>query len=57
VVTGDALFCHADVAAAIRGRGGDYLVTVKDNQSTRQGHVEAWFAQAAAFSPPAAAAV
>jgi len=57
VVTADAMFCHADVAGAIRGRGGDYLFTVKDNQSTLKADVDALFAQVADLSPPAAAAV
>lgn len=32
VVTGDAIFCQADVCAAITAAGGDYPFTVKDNQ-------------------------
>lgn len=34
VVTGDALHCHRKMAAAITGRGGDYVLAVKDNQPT-----------------------
>jgi hypothetical protein len=32
VVTGDAMFTHKDVAEAVVGGGGDYVLTVKDNQ-------------------------
>jgi predicted transposase YbfD/YdcC len=32
VVTADALHCHRDMAKAIVARGGDYVLTVKDNQ-------------------------
>jgi predicted transposase YbfD/YdcC len=32
VVTADALHCRRDLAAAIRARGGDYVLAVKDNQ-------------------------
>jgi predicted transposase YbfD/YdcC len=31
IVTADALHCRADVAAAIIGRGGDYVLALKDN--------------------------
>jgi predicted transposase YbfD/YdcC len=31
VVTADALHCRRDLAAAIRARGGDYVLAVKDN--------------------------
>jgi len=32
VVTADALHCHRKMAEAIVGRGGDYVLAVKDNQ-------------------------
>jgi predicted transposase YbfD/YdcC len=32
VLTGDALYCHADLCATVRDAGGDYLVIVKENQ-------------------------
>lgn len=32
VVVGDAIFCQHDVAEAIVGGGGDYVLAVKDNQ-------------------------
>ena len=32
VVTADALHCHRGMAEAIIGRGGDYVLAVKDNQ-------------------------
>jgi hypothetical protein len=41
VVTADAMFTHRDVCAAIRGRGGDYLLPVKDNQATLQADIRA----------------
>jgi hypothetical protein len=34
LATGDAAFCHKDFCGAVVGSGGDYLVTVKDNQPT-----------------------
>ena len=33
VVTADALHCHRGMAEAIVGRGGDYVLAVKENQS------------------------
>jgi hypothetical protein len=51
VVTGDAMFCHADVCRAVLGGGGDYLVAVKDNQPTLHFDIAAMFAESAAFSP------
>jgi hypothetical protein len=33
VVTADAMFCHRDVCAKVRERGGDYLLPVKENQA------------------------
>jgi len=32
VVTADALHCHRGMAKAIVGRGGDYVLAVKNNQ-------------------------
>ena len=57
VVTGDAMFTHRDVCAAIRGRGGEYLLFVKDNQETLRADLAATFAGPADFSPLPAAAV
>jgi DDE_Tnp_1-associated/Transposase DDE domain len=51
VVTGDAMFCHADVCEAVLEGGGDYLWTVKDNQPRLHFDIAALFAEAAAFSP------
>lgn len=34
VITADALHCQRDTAAYITGRGGHYILTVKDNQPT-----------------------
>jgi predicted transposase YbfD/YdcC len=34
VLTGDALYCHADLCATVIDAGGDYLVIVKENQAT-----------------------
>ncbi len=51
VVTGDAMFCHRDVCQKVRDGGGDYLFTVKDNQSTLHADIAALFAGSAAFSP------
>jgi hypothetical protein len=41
VVTADAMFTHRDVCAAIRGRGGEYVLPVKDNQATLQADIRA----------------
>lgn len=51
VVTGDAMFCHADVCAKIREKGGDYLWTVKDNQPQLHYDIACLFAESSAFSP------
>lgn len=32
IVTADALYCRPDVASAITGRGGDYVIALKANQ-------------------------
>jgi predicted transposase YbfD/YdcC len=34
VLTGDALFCQRGLCAQVRAAGGDYLLLVKENQST-----------------------
>ncbi len=34
VLTGDALYCHADLCTTVRDAGGDYLLIVKENQAT-----------------------
>jgi DDE family transposase len=49
LVTGDAMFCHRDVAEAILGAGGQYFFTVKDNQPTLLADIAAAFGPA--FSP------
>lgn len=58
VVTGDAMFCQRDLAAAIVDAGGDYVFVVKDNQPGVALDIDAGFAFetaarsiAAAFSP------
>jgi len=58
IVTGDAAFCQRDVAAAITEAGGDYVLTVKENQPGLKtdigagfGYEEAARSIAAAFSP------
>lgn len=59
VVTADAMFTHADVCAAVRRKGGEYILYAKDNQSELRRDVEAAFtaAESGAFSPPASGAV
>jgi len=44
VVVGDAMFCQRDVAAQVVGAGGDYVLTVKDNQPGLAIDIEAGFA-------------
>lgn len=57
VVTADAMFTHRDVCAAIRERGGDYLLPVRDNQATLQADIRTALGGGAGLSPlPAAAA-
>jgi hypothetical protein len=51
VVTGDAMFTHRDVAAAIREGGGDYLLFVKDNQPELKAQIQAALHDDAALSP------
>lgn len=59
VVTADAMFTHRDVCAAIRDRGGEYVLYAKDNQADLRADLEATFAAAVsgAFSPLPAEAV
>ena len=53
VVTGDAMFTHRDVCAAVVGGGGDYVLPVKDNQPTLARDIAAEFAEPeAGLSPP-----
>jgi hypothetical protein len=57
VVTADAMFTHRDVCAAIRARGGDYVLPVKDNQATLQADLRTALDDGADGSPlPAATA-
>jgi hypothetical protein len=51
VVTGDAMFTHRDVAAAIRRGGGDDVLTVKDNQATLKEQIRAALHDDTDFSP------
>ncbi len=53
VLTGDALFTHRDVCAAVLDGGGDYVLPVKENQPTLSKDIAAVFAEPeAGFSPP-----
>jgi hypothetical protein len=49
LVTGDAMFCHRDVADRILAGGGQYFLVVKDNQEVLRRDIEAAFEPA--FSP------
>jgi hypothetical protein len=58
IFTGDAAFCQRDICAKIVAGGGDYLLTVKDNQPSLAADIAAGLAfedekrrQAAAFPP------
>jgi hypothetical protein len=58
IVTGDAMFCQKSLCAKIIEGGGDYLLTVKDNQPSLAVDIQAGLAfedqtrqRAAAFSP------
>ena len=59
VVTADAMFTHADVCDAIRGRGGEYILYAKGNQADLRENLAATFAapESGAFSPLPAGAV
>jgi hypothetical protein len=53
VITGDAMFTHRDVCAAIIEGGGDYILPVKDNRPTLRADIAAAFAEPeAGLSPP-----
>ena len=53
VVTGDAMFTHRDVCAAVLAGGGDSVLPVKENQPTLGQDIAAAFAEpAAGLSPP-----
>jgi hypothetical protein len=58
IVTGDAMFCQRDLCAHIVDAGGDYIMTVKDNQPSLAADIAAGLSygeqqrrQAAAFPP------
>jgi predicted transposase YbfD/YdcC len=51
IVTGDAMFCQRDFCEEVIRQGGDYVLTVKDNQPTMMKHIAAMFAESSAFSP------
>ncbi len=51
VVTADAMFTHRDVCDASRGRGGEYLLPVKDNQATLQADIRTALEDGADLSP------
>ena len=46
LVTLDAMHCQKETARKIRERGGDYVLTVKDNQPKLRAEIEACFVQA-----------
>ena len=48
IISGDAMFCQREICKAITGGGGDYLFTVKDNQSTLRADIAESFGD---FSP------
>lgn len=53
IVTGDAMFTHRDICAAVIGGGGDYVLPVKENQPTLAQDIAAAFAEPeAGLSPP-----
>jgi DDE_Tnp_1-associated/Transposase DDE domain len=53
VVSGDAMFTHRDVCAAVIDGGGDYVLPVKENQPTLRANIAAVFAEPeAGLSPP-----
>jgi hypothetical protein len=53
VLTGDAMFTHRDVCAAVIAGGGDYVLPVKENQPTLGQDITAAFAAPeAGLSPP-----
>ena len=53
VVSGDAMFTHRDVCAAVIDGEGDYVLPVKENQPTLRANIAAVFAEPkAGLSPP-----
>lgn len=52
LITGDAAFTQRDLCAAIVGGGGDYFLSVKENQPTLEADIRAAFDPA--FSPSGA---
>lgn len=46
IVTGDAMFAQKSVCQAVLDGGGEYLVTVKDNQPSRREAIDSAFAPA-----------
>lgn len=56
VFTGDALFCQKEVAEKVRDRGGDYVITVKDNQPELRADIRDALHGGGSLSPPTAAA-
>jgi DDE_Tnp_1-associated/Transposase DDE domain len=57
IVTGDAMFCQRDFCEKVIEQGGDYVLTVKDNQPTMLMHIANMFAESSAFSPLPTAAL
>ena len=59
VVTADAMFTHADVCAAVRRHGGEYILYAKGNQADLRADLEATFAapESGDFSPLPAGAM
>jgi hypothetical protein len=53
LITGDAAFTQRDLCAAVVAGGGDYFLTVKENQPTLEADIRAAFGPA--FSPSGAA--
>lgn len=54
VITGDAMFTHRDFCDAVVKGGGDYVLTVKENQPTLLADIKACFTEPpAGLSPPA----
>lgn len=51
IVTGDAMFCQRDFCEEVIRQGGDYVLTVKDNQPSMLQHIATMFAESSAFSP------
>jgi hypothetical protein len=49
IITGDAMFAQKSVCQAVLDGGGEYLVTVKDNQPSLREAIDTAFAPA--FSP------